>query len=139
MNIGEINKSKVLAFLQGLEEGNAEKVANLFSEDGVHLNPYHSGLFGDKVEGRENIKTYWEGPIANFDGMAFPIDYIYYTEDQSLVFTKFTGNVTLKDNQGIYSNNYYATFKFNDNNEITEYVEIFNPITAAKAFGIEIK
>lgn len=136
MKQGQINKEKVITFLKALEEGNAKTVANLFAVNGVHLNPYSSGLFNDKVEGRDEIEKYWQGPIENFESMEFPVDEIYAMEDESIVFIKFTGNVTLKDNAGLYSNDYYATFKFNSNNEIVEYVEIFNPIVAARGFGL---
>jgi len=136
MNIGEKNKQIVLTFFKHLENGDAKAVASIFAKDAVHINPYASGLFPEGVEGREAIEYYWVGPIANFDGMAFPIDQLYAMEDPSMVFVKFTGNITLKDGAGVYSNNYYATFKFNESNEITEYVEIFNPIVAARGFGM---
>lgn len=136
MSNKEQNKNNVLNFFKYLEEGNAEKAANLFDENGIHLNPYSSGLFPEKVEGRKRIKEYWEGPIANFDGMEFPIDELYAMEDESIVFAKFTGNIKLKNNAGIYSNDYYTIFKFNDQSKIVEYTEIFNPIVAAKGFGL---
>ncbi|MCH4886901.1 nuclear transport factor 2 family protein [Acidaminobacter sp. JC074] len=135
MSIKDINKRLVREFFMNLEEGSAEGVANLFAEDGLHINPYASGLFPEGVKGRDAIKKYWEGPIENFDGMTFPIDEIYAMEDEKIVFVKFTGNINLKDG-GVYSNDYYSTFKFDDNHEIIEYVEIFNPIVAARGFGL---
>lgn len=68
--------------------------------------------------------------------MSFPIDAIYAMEDPNIVFVKYTGNIKLKNNAGVYSNDYYSIFKFNEEEKITEYVEIFNPITAARAFGL---
>ena len=37
---------------------------------------------------------------------------------------------------GFYENNYYSTFTFDEEGKITEYVEIFNPIVAARGFGL---
>ena len=57
-------------------------------------------------------------------------------EDPKMVFVKYTGNIQLKNGAGVYSNQYYSTFKFNDEGKIEEYVEIFNPIVAARGFGL---
>mgnify|MGYP003835464305 CR=1 FL=1 len=133
---GEKNKELVRKFFTCLEEGNAKGVADLFAKNGIHKNPYASGIFPEGAQGNEAIEDYWKGPIENFDGMTFIIEEIYAMEDPTFVFVKFKGNVTLKDNAGIYANDYYATFRFNDSNEIVEYVEIFNPIVAAKGFGL---
>lgn len=134
--MGERNKAAVKDFFKALENENATDVANLFDENAIHINPYHSGIFPKGANGKEAIKNYWEPVFPNFDGMTFPIDEIYAMEDSSIVFVKYTGNIKLKNNAGIYSNNYYSTFKFSEEGKITEYVEIFNPITAARGFGL---
>lgn len=129
------NKEVVKRFFTCLEEGNAKAVAELFSEEGVHINPYASGLFPEGTSGRRAIETYWQGPIDNFESMRFPLEEVYSMKETAMVFVKFKGHVVLKD-QSVYSNDYYATFKFNENHEITEYVEIFNAIVAARGFGL---
>lgn len=130
------NKASVKVFFKALENKNIDSLVNLFAEDGKHINPYHSGLFPEGAENREKIKAYWTPVFANFGGMTFTIDEIYSMEDPNMVFVKYTGNIKLKNNEGTYSNNYYSTFKFNNKGQITEYVEIFNPITAARGFGL---
>lgn len=134
--ISERNKYAVKAFFKALENKNATEVANLFTKDAKHINPYHSDIFPKGANGKEAIKNYWEPVFPNFDGMSFPIDEIYAMEDPNIVFVKYTGNIKLKNNVGVYSNYYYSTFKFNEEGKITEYVEIFNPITAARGFGL---
>lgn len=129
------NKNTVKTFFNALTAEDANAVSNLFSEDAKHINPYHSGLFPTGANGKEAIKNYWEPVFPNFDGMTFPIDEIYAMEDPNIVFVKYTGNIKLK-NGGTYSNDYYSTFKFDNDGKITEYVEIFNPITAARGFGL---
>ncbi|MEM7187244.1 MAG: nuclear transport factor 2 family protein [Bacteroidota bacterium] len=130
------HKASVAAFLEALELKDMEALLSLFAEDGRHVNPYHSNLFPKGAEGHEEIRSYWKPVFTNFGAMEFPIESILSTEDPTLVYAKFKGRIELKNNGGYYENNYYATFKFNEKGEIIEYVEIFNPITAAKSFGL---
>ena len=132
----ESNKNAVRSFFKALENENVASLVALFAEDAVHINPYASGIFPEGATGKEGIRDYWTPVFPNFDGMEFPIDEIYAMEDPTIVFVKYTGRIKLKDNAGYYENNYYSTFKFNTAGEITEYVEIFNPITAARGFGL---
>ena len=129
------NKDKVHTFFAALESENAKAVAALFALDGKHINPYHCGVFPIGAEGREAIEVYWAPTFPNFDGMSFPIHEMLDMEGNA-VFVRFSGKIKLKEVEDWYENDYYATFKFNNVGEITEYVEIFNPVTAAKGFGL---
>ena len=129
------NLEATRAFLAALEAKDADRVAALFAEDGVHINPYHSGVFPTGANGREEIRAYWAAPFANFGRMTFPIDEIHAMGDAG-VFVRFRGTVELPGGGGTYENDYYCTFKFNEAGEIVEYVEVFNPVTAARAFGL---
>jgi len=130
------NKANALAFLKALENKNIDAVVDLFAKDGVHINPYASGLFSEGAKEHDGVRAYWEPVFPNFEKMEFPVDEIYAMEDPSIVFVKFRGKIELKNNAGWYTNEYYATFKFNNEGKIIEYVEIFNPIVAAKGFGL---
>ncbi|WP_200799177.1 nuclear transport factor 2 family protein [Tenacibaculum agarivorans] len=130
------NKAKVYTFFNALTAEDANAIANLFAENAKHINPYHSELFPTGAEGKEAIRKYWEPVFPNFEGMTFPIEEIYAMENPNIVFVKYTGIIKLKNNAGVYRNNYYSTFKFNDKGETIEYVEIFNPIVAARGFGL---
>ena len=134
--IAENNKANTLAFLKSLEEKNIDALLDLFAENAVHINPYASGIFPKGAIGHEQIKAYWEPVFPNFEKMEFPVDEIYAMEDPSITFIKFKGRIKLKNDAGWYENDYYATFKFNLEGKITEYVEIFNPIVAARGFGL---
>lgn len=134
--IAAMNKANTRDFLKALEAMDVDAVVDLFAEDGIHINPYASGIFSDGAKGQKAIRAYWEPVFPNFESMQFPIEEIYAMEDPSRVFVKFSGKIELKDNNGWYNNQYYATFKFNENGKIVEYVEIFNPIVAAKGFGL---
>ncbi len=135
-SIANQNKQSTKAFFTALEEKNIDSLIALFTEDAKHINPYASGLFPEGATGKTEIKTYWTPVFENFGDMFFPIDEIYAMEDPTIVFVKFKGKIALTTDQGFYENDYYATFKFNKEGLITEYVEIFNPIIAAKGFGL---
>lgn len=130
------NKKTVISFFSLLEDENIPSFVDLFAKNGQQVNPYASGLFPEGASGKEALLNYWSLVPDLFDGMKFSIEQLYAMEDPSIVFVKYTGKITLKDNAGIYQNNYYSTFKFNKEGKIIEYVEIFNPIVAAKGFGL---
>ena len=132
----ERNKTSVRAFFQALENENLDEIVQLFAIDGKHINPYHSGIFPEGANGKTGIYAYWAPVFPNFDGMTFTIKEIYAMEDPSRVFVSYKGDINLKKGAGIYSNDYYSTFQFNDAGKIIEYVEIFNPIVAARGFGL---
>lgn len=130
------NKAAVSSFFNALENENVDQLVSLFAEDAQHINPYASGLFPEGAKGKEGIRAYWTPVFPNFDGMEFPISQLYAMEDPSLVYVKYKGRIKLKNGVGYYENDYYSTFRFNDKGLITEYVEIFNPIVAARGFGL---
>ena len=136
ISTAEQNKATVRLFFKTLESENVDSLVNLFAENAKHINPYHSNLFPKGAEGKEGIRAYWTPVFPNFDGMEFLIEEIYAMENPNMVYVKYQGIIKLKDDAGFYKNDYYSTFKFNEKGEITEYVEIFNPITAAKGFGL---
>ena len=136
MDTATKNKTSVQTFFKTLENENVEELVALFSENGQQINPYASGLFPEGANGKEAIKKYWTPVFPNFEGMQFQIEELYAMEDPNIVFVKYTGRIKLKNDNGFYENNYYSTFKFNNQGLITEYVEIFNPIVAARGFGM---
>ena len=136
VNVGARNKATVRMFFQLLEEENIDAFLDLFGAEGKQVNPYASGLLPAGAENPDALKAYWEPVPGYFDGMKFPIEEIYAMEDPSMVYVKYKGIIKLKNDAGYYENNYYSTFKFNDAGKILEYVEIFNPIVAARGFGL---
>ncbi len=134
--IAEKNKQSTKAFFKALEDENLNSLLELFAEEGKHINPYASDLFPEGANGKEEIRKYWAPVFPNFEGMEFPIEEIYAMENPSMVFVKYKGRIKLKNDAGYYENDYYSTFKFNEAGLITEYVEIFNPILAARSFGL---
>ncbi len=130
------NKETAKKFFKALESENVEVLASLFAHNAEQINPYASGIFSGGAVGREEIRNYWAPVFSNFDGMEFPIEEIYAMEDPNIVYVKYKGKIRLKNSARLYENQYYSTFKFNDQGLITEYVEIFNPIVAARGFGL---
>ncbi|MEM9545538.1 MAG: nuclear transport factor 2 family protein [Bacteroidota bacterium] len=136
ISAGQRNKNLVRQFFKSLENKDLETLIGLFAKDGKHINPYHSGLFPKGANGIDEIRSYWTPVFPGFDQMQFPIEELYAMEDPTRVYVKYKGVIKLKDDAGYYENEYYSTFKFNAKGKIVEYVEIFNPITAAKGFGL---
>ncbi len=136
MNNPAKNMASVKAFFKALEEEKIEDLVDLFAEDARHINPYASGIFPEGAEGKQAIRDYWTLVFPNFEHMEFPIEEIHTMDDPTLVFVKYKGKITLKNDEGLYQNDYYATFRFNESGLISEYVEIFNPIVAARGFGL---
>lgn len=130
------NKKTVSTFFKNLEEENIAGLIKLFAEDGIQVNPYTGGVFPKGAKGHEELKAYWNPVPGNFEGMQFPIDEILATEDPNLIYVRYRGALNLKNNARTYRNDYYSTFRFNRAGEITEYVEIFDPVVAARAFGL---
>lgn len=134
--IADQNKESVKVFFRSLENEDVDRIVSLFSEEAVHINPYASGIFPEGARGRKGIREYWTPVFPNFDGMQFTIEELFATEDPNIVFVKYKGRIRLKDNAGFYENDYYSTFRFDGEGLIQEYVEIFNPIVAARGFGL---
>ncbi len=130
------HKTTVKRFFQLLEEENINDFVDLFAKSGTQINPYASGLFPDGAIGHDALLAYWKPVPGNFDGMSFTIETFLGTEDPQILFVQYTGKIKLKGNAGFYENLYYSTFKFDNKGKIVEYVEIFNPVVAAKAFNL---
>jgi phenazine biosynthesis protein len=130
------NKASVRAFFQALEDEDITQLLSLFADNGKQINPYASGLFPEGAAGKEALKAYWSPVPDNFDGMKFPLEELYAMEDPNIVFVKYQGRIKLKNDAGMYQNDYYSIFKFNASGLIVEHVEIFNPILAARGFGL---
>lgn len=136
LSTSEQNKQAVRDFLHALETKNSDQLVELFAENGKHFNPYHSNIFPEGAIGKDAIRTYWSPVFSGFGGMQFPIQELYAMEDCPMVYVKFKGIIQRKDSSDDYKNDYFATFKFDETGKITEYIEIFNPITAAKGFNL---
>ena len=132
------NKATVRRSLALLEAENIPAFVDLFADDGRQINPYASGLFPEGAEGHDALLAYWTPVPGNFAGMRFPIDELLATEDPNVVFVRFRGEITLREDKGVYANDYFALYRFDEAGKITEYVEVFNPVVAARAFGIAL-
>ncbi|MEM7413486.1 MAG: nuclear transport factor 2 family protein [Myxococcota bacterium] len=131
----ERNKQTVRRFFGALDAEDMSALVDLFTEDAVQRNPYHGGVFPPEARGEQALREYWTPLPASFDRMRFSVDALLATEDPDLVFVTFRGEITLKNGAGLYENHYYATFRFDDAGRIVEYVEVFDPVVAARAFG----
>ncbi len=119
-----------------MEQRRLEEFSELFAEDGKWIHPYHSGLFPAETVGRREICEALKTAASNFDEIEFPIDEILPFEDPSRIAMKHTGKLKLKNGSGTYENDYLTILSFDEQGQILEWKEYYNPIIAAKAFGL---
>ena len=100
------------------------------------IHPYHSGLFPAETIGQKEIYKGIQIAATNFNEIHFPIDEILPFEDPKKVAVKLKGKLLLKNGAGTYENDYLAIFSFDEQGKIAEWIEYYNPNTAAKAFGL---
>jgi ketosteroid isomerase-like protein len=133
--ITEQNRKVVDNFFVALETQKFEMLKEVFAEKGKQLNPYAPEGFPKSFEGSEAIYKQYSGLTDKFGQMKFPRQ-ILATEDPNFFFVKFRGEIEIKSG-GKYENDYLGTFKL-DNGKVIEYVEYFNQVVMAKAFGIKL-
>ncbi|MHA2021232.1 MAG: nuclear transport factor 2 family protein [Candidatus Thorarchaeota archaeon] len=132
----EENIETVRRFVRFLEQRRLKEFSELFTENGKWIHPYHSGMFPAETVGREEIFNAIKAAADNFDEIQFPIDEILPFEDPSRIAMKHRGKLNLKNGSGTYENDYFTILTFDEEGKITEWVEYYNPVIAAKAFGL---
>lgn len=132
----EVNIETTRNLVRFLEQKSFEDFGELFAENGKWIHPYHSGLFPAETVGPKEIRDALKTAADNFDEVRFPIEEIMPFEDSSRIAMKHTGKLALKDGNGTYENDYLTILSFDEHGKILEWVEYYNPIIAAKAFGL---
>ncbi len=132
----EENIKTIRNFVHLLEQRRLKEFSNLFAEDGKWIHPYHSGMFPAETVGREEIYNGIQKAASNFDEIKFPIEEILPFEDPKKIAMKHSGRLTFKNGSGTYENDYLTILTFDNNGKIVEWIEYYNPIIAAKAFGL---
>ena len=127
------NARNVLRFL---EQRKFKEFSELFAENGKWIHPYHSELFPAEIEGQKEITNWIKKTAANFDDIHFPIDEMMPFLDPNKVAVKNKGKLKLKNSDNYYENDYLAIFSYDDQGKIVEWIEYYNPVIAAKAFGL---
>lgn len=129
------NKQVVDRFYAAVETQHFEVIKEVFAPTAQQLLPYAPAGFPTRLDGLEAIYKQFSGLATYFSQLKFPRQ-LLATEDPNFIFVKFTGDMTLKSG-GKYENDYVGTFRLRDG-KIVEYVEYFNPVLMAKAFGLKL-
>ena len=132
----EDNIETVRNFVRFLEQRRFDKFTDLFAEDAKWVHPFSSGLFPAEAVGRNEIQNAIQETASNFDTIHFPIEEILPLEDPSRIIMKHSGKLRISNGKGMYENDYLAIFSFDEKGRISEWIEYYNPIIAAKAFGL---
>ncbi len=128
-------RETALALIKGLENTNAKEIADLFIESGEIYLPYSNGLFEDALVGRKSIEQFYAQVFSNFTQMSFEIIQVEENVSTGFVFLHFKGKISIGGGK-YYSNNYYSTFRIQPDGLIKEYVEVFDPVLAARELGL---
>jgi len=131
----EKNIENALNMLRFLEQRKLKELSELFSENGKWIHPYHSGIFPPETTGPKEIFKGIQTSATNFTEIQFPVDQVLPFLDPNKVAIKHTGRLVMK-NGGLYENDYLAIVSFDEQGKILEWAEYYNPIKAAKAFGL---
>ncbi len=129
------NTETALNLLRFLEQKRLKEFSELFAENGKWKHQYHSGIFPAEVVGKQQIYKGIQTTAANFTEIQFPVEEVLPFADPNKVAVKHAGRLVLK-NESIYENDYLAILSFDEKGKILEWVEYYNPILAAKAFGL---
>lgn len=113
-----------------------KEFSEIIAENAKWIHPYHSGLFSPEVVGKNEILKVFKNMTSRFDEIKFPIIEMLPLEDPNRVAVKMTGKLRLKDSGDLYENDYLGIFTFDEQGKIVEWIEYYNPITSAKAFGL---
>ena len=93
-------------------------------------------MFPPETTGRKEIYKSIQTAATNFtEEIQFPVDEVLPFADPNKVAVKHTGKLVTK-NGNIYEDDYLAILSFDEQGKILEWVEYYNPINAAKAFGL---
>ena len=130
------NIETIRNFFNLFEQKKFLEISELFATDGKIIYPFHSGLFPSETIGKKNIYESWNNTAKNFDELKFLIDEIIPFEDPSKVAVILSNKINLKNNAGTYENDYLCLYYFDENGKILVLHEYFNPVIAAKAFGL---
>ena len=135
--IREKNIKTIYSLIEFLEQRKIKEYSKLFAQNGKQVNPYHSGLFPKEIVGQMEIYKFTKRNISeNFSKIRFQIEEVMPFKDPNKIAVKFYGKFKLKQSSGFYENDYLGLFYFDDDGKILEFIEYWNPIIAAKAFGL---
>jgi ketosteroid isomerase-like protein len=132
----EENIKTARKLLRYMEQKKLKEFSELFAENGKWVHPYHSEMFPEKYVGKKEIYDGIKNTADKFDEVKFPIDRIIPFQDPNGVVVKHTGKLHLKDGIGAYENDDLAILSFDEHGKIIEWIEYYNPIKSAKAFGL---
>ena len=121
-------------FFHFLEKKDIDSWIELWTEDGVDIKPYASGMFPEKLQGKQTIYDSWKRITEVFDRVRFPIHEMIVDEERRTVAVRLDGEGHMK-NGNLYENTYIFLFHYDHNMKILNCYEYFNPYIAGENFG----
>lgn len=129
------------AFISALTNRDAAGAINLLHNDAVLEMPYPlatgENKYGTRKMWGEPLRIYVNGIVERNSKIAFN-NMVWYETNDNTVILECDGNlVRSKDGQN-YQNKYIIVFETTDG-EISTWREYFNPVVAARTFGIPLE
>lgn len=115
-------------FLRLLEAKDIPALMDLWADDGINYYPYSSGMFPEKMVGKQAIYETWKEVSEHFENLSFPVQDFYTDVAKQAAIVRFEVHNIKKGGTGRYDNIYVCIFVFNDEGKIKEYYEYFNPL-----------
>ena len=119
------NTALVQKFYKLLSEKNIPEWLELWQEDGKIIVPYPPEGFDSIIDGKDAIRTAFNGLFNNFERFDSNITGIYDDPDTNAVCVEYKNDALLK-NGTPYTNDNIAVFIFRDG-RISEYHDYFDP------------
>lgn len=135
---GEIEQyaQVVKDFLRLLEEKNIPALIDLWADDGINYYPYSSGMFPEKVAGKQAISEIWKAVPEGFEQLSFLIQDLYVDVAKQAAIVRCDAHNVMKGSAEGYDNAYVCIFVLNEERKIKEYYEYFNPILTGVTSGL---
>lgn len=123
-------------FQRLLEEKNLSAWMDLWADDVINYYPYGSGIFPEKIVGKQGVYETWKGVFELFESLSFPLHDIYVDVTKQTAIMRFDSHNIMKGGTRRYDNTFVCILIFNEEGKIKEYYEYFNPITLGVTFGL---
>ena len=137
MIVRQRTRDTVLAFLEGLEAKDMDRVNALWAEDAVQEMPYSPDGFPKRVAGRDALIAHYAGWPENSGEADFTSRLVFHdTTDPEVVFAEYRGRAEIVPTGRTYEQTYGGLFHVADG-EIHLFREYYDPAAFAYAFGMD--
>lgn len=130
------NTATLERYFERLAALDVDSWIELWANDCVQVMPFAAGGVPGRVEGRDQVRSLYQGMADGYAELAFDDLEILPLEDPDRVVVRWRPRGRMTDGR-TYANENVALFEFDDNGRIAVFTEYFNPVVVAAAFAGE--